>query len=123
MINYLERHEAISMKYARRTEIEPAVATAGVGRYSISTKNIMMVAIEFANGPSGKPFPPHSHTHEQISYIVSGKVAFYQNGEKTVLTRGDLIVTPSDVSHSIKLLSKKAKIVDAFHPIREDLLD
>ena len=82
----------------------------------------MMVVFDFEDGPYDKPNQPHSHPHEQISYIAAGRVAYFLEGEKAVLEAGDMIAVPSGVSHTVQLLSEKARLVDAFHPVREDFL-
>ena len=41
----------------------------------------MTVLIDFHNGPWDEPEPPHSHLHEQTSYVVEGEIIFYCEGE------------------------------------------
>ena len=47
-------------------------------RYLAHTENLMMVVIDFHDGPTAEPDPPHSHPHEQISYVSAGKIVFYR---------------------------------------------
>jgi quercetin dioxygenase-like cupin family protein len=35
---------------------------------------------------------------------------------------GDMIVVPPDAPHTVELLSTAARLIDCFHPIREDFL-
>ena len=37
--------------------------------------NIMVVVCDFKNGPMNKPDPPHSHPHEQITYVADGELS------------------------------------------------
>ena len=95
----------------------------GVERRLIQTSNLMTAVLDFENGPWDQPDPPHSHPHEQITYIVDGELIFIAEGdEPRTLRAGDLFAVPSNVPHTIQLLSKRARLVDTFNPIREDFL-
>ena len=95
----------------------------GVRRKIIRTSNLMTVLIDFENGPWDDPEPPHSHPHEQTSYIAKGEIVFYCDGEPDQhLKAGDMFAVPSGKLHTIKLLTRKARLIDSFNPIREDFL-
>jgi mannose-6-phosphate isomerase-like protein (cupin superfamily) len=94
-----------------------------VNRKLIHLDQLMTVIIDFTNGPWNEPDPPHSHPHEQITYIASGEIIFMCEGEADQkLTAGDMFSVPSNKKHTIKLLSESARLVDSFHPIREEFL-
>ena len=59
------------------SEVSSQVIAEGRRRYLASTENLMMVVIDFDDGPTSEPDPPHAHPHEQISYVVSGEVIFF----------------------------------------------
>jgi quercetin dioxygenase-like cupin family protein len=40
------------------------------------TDKLMIVVVDFYDGPKDRPDPPHSHPHEQVSYVAEGKVIF-----------------------------------------------
>lgn len=95
----------------------------GVQRRLIHTDHVMMVVIDFNNGPWEQPDPPHSHVHEQITYVVEGEIIFFCQGEKEQRLRsGDMFSVPSGQDHAIQLLSRTAKLIDCFTPLREDFL-
>lgn len=95
----------------------------GLQRKIIHTKELMTVLIDFSNGPWEVPEPPHSHPHEQTSYVASGEIIFYCEGDDDQhLKAGDMFAVPSGKKHTIKLLSEKARLVDSFNPVREDFL-
>lgn len=85
-------------------------------------ENLMVVVCHFKNGPMEKADPPHSHLHEQITYIAEGELFFYKDKEEFRLKTGDLITVPSGVPHTIKTLSTYVRLIDSFNPIREDFL-
>lgn len=94
----------------------------GRSRYLTYLSNLMMVVIDLEGGPSPQPDPPHSHPHEQISYVVSGEVNLFIKDKTIRLEPGDMFAVPPNVPHGIQLLSEKARLVDTFCPIREDFL-
>ena len=102
---------------ANKTEIAPMRV-----RYLTHTDKLMMVVIDFFDGPGEEPDPPHSHPHEQVTYVADGKIVFYLNGEPFELSQGDMFTVPPDVPHSIQLLSTHARLVDTFTPLREEFL-
>ncbi len=94
----------------------------GRTRYMAHTANLMMVVFDFTDGPAAEPDPPHSHPHEQVTYVAEGEVNFFLDGEPTRLGPGDLVTVPPDVPHTIQLLTKNVRLVDTFTPLREDFM-
>ena len=86
------------------------------------TENLMIVVIDFYDGPKDAPDPLHSHPHEQVSYVAEGELIFVLNDEKTRLGPGDVVLIPSGAPHSIQLLTEHVRLIDCFTPIREDFL-
>ena len=103
---------------------KPAVEIReGVFRSMIYMKNLMLTVIDFTNGPWDEPEPPHSHPHEQISYIAEGELIFYCEGEdEKHLKEGDVFAVPSGKKHTVKVLTERVRIIDSFNPVREDFL-
>lgn len=87
-----------------------------------STEHLMMVVVDFTDGPQSQPDPPHSHPHEQVSYVAEGKIIFSMQGQYTHLSPGDMFLVPSGIPHSIQLLTPHARLIDCFTPIREDFI-
>ena len=95
----------------------------GLQRKIIHTENLMNVLIDFSNGPWEEPEPPHSHPHEQTSYVAKGEIIFYCEDEpEQHLKAGDMFAVPSGKKHTIKLLTGEVRLVDSFTPIREDFV-
>jgi quercetin dioxygenase-like cupin family protein len=95
----------------------------GVNRRLVHTSNLMMVVIDFENGPWSVPDPPHSHVHEQTTYVEAGEIIFFCEGEPDQrLSAGDMFCVPSNQNHTIQLLSASARLIDSFNPIREEFL-
>ena len=111
------------MAVLKFNEVPWETVREGLQRKIIHTDNLMSVLIEFTDGPWEEPEPPHSHPHEQTSYIVEGEVMFICEGEETRhLRAGDMFAVPSGKKHTIRLLTEKARLVDCFTPLREDFI-
>ena len=63
--------------------------------------------------------PAHSHHHEQITYVLSGKIRFEAGGEVKVVEAGDFAVFAPDETHGGTALENSV-VLDAFSPARED---
>ncbi len=98
----------------KRSEITPHPIAAGRTRYLAHTSNVMVVVVDFDDGPAGQPDPPHSHPHEQASYVAAGDLILHMGGTQTRLKEGDLFTVPSGVPHAVQTLTPHVRIVDAF---------
>lgn len=78
----------------------------------------MSMAIDFKKGGIG---PAHAHPHEQLGYVVSGKIRMLLDGVEIVVAAGEQVVVPGGVSHSVEAL-EDSLVLEAFTPLREDLL-
>ena len=95
----------------------------GLSRRLAYTSNLMMVVIDFTDGPWPQPEPLQNHVHEQVTYVAEGEILFFCEGESEErLVAGDMFMVPSNKKHGIRLLSRTAKLIDTFNPIREEFL-
>jgi quercetin dioxygenase-like cupin family protein len=95
----------------------------GVTRYLIHEQRLMTVVIDFNNGPWEVPDPPHSHVHEQTTYVAAGEIIFFCEGEPDArLKEGDMFCVPSGKLHTIQVLSTHVRLIDSFTPLRTDFL-
>jgi quercetin dioxygenase-like cupin family protein len=91
-------------------------------RRIVHLKNLMIVACDFTNGPASEPDPPHTHPHEQITYVAEGELYFFIGEEKYHLAKGDVYSVPPGLPHCIQTISKHVRLIDSFTPVREDFL-
>ena len=94
----------------------------GRTRRILHTDHLMMVAFDFADGPAAQPDSPHTHPHEQVTYVAEGEVMFFIGEESCRLVPGDMVAVPPDRSHTIQLLTPTARLIDSFTPLRQDFL-
>ena len=92
----------------------------GVTRKILSySPNLMVVELHFEPGSKGAP---HSHPHEQIGYIISGKLIYKEEGEEDkLLSTGDTYYVKTNAVHGIDVL-EETKLLDIFTPMREDFV-
>lgn len=110
------------MGFLREKGIVKEAIGRGRERYIGHTDGLMMVVIDFTDGPSTAPDPPHSHPHEQVSYVAAGELIVHIGDDSTRLNAGDIFTVPPNVPHTIQLLSDYVRLVDTFTPLREDFL-
>jgi len=110
------------MDFLKENNMVKEIIGSGRKRYLSYTDNLMMVVIDFDDGPSEAPDPPHSHPHEQVSYVASGELIVHIGNASTKLKAGDIFTVPPDVPHTIQLLSEHVRLVDTFTPLRQDFL-
>ena len=89
-----------------------------VGRQQINAERLSILRITLQQGGA---VPLHNHPNEQISVLISGRVEFNVNGDKKVLTPGDVVVVPENLPHGVEALEDSV-IVESFNPPRYDLM-
>jgi quercetin dioxygenase-like cupin family protein len=98
-------------------DANPISVLPGLTRRTLAQSQSMMVC-EFIFD-SHVTVPIHIHPHEQIGYIVEGRVEMNIDGKIFELLKGDTYITPPNVSHGAYTLEPSV-IVDTFSPPRED---
>jgi quercetin dioxygenase-like cupin family protein len=96
--------------------------SAGRSRYLAHTDHVMAVVVDFNDGPASIPDPPHSHPHEQVSYVAAGEIILVMGEEKTRLSEGDLFTVPANVPRAAVQTLSPRPLDRPFSPIREDFL-
>ncbi len=105
--------------FVKNEDIKLTELGGGVSRKILAyDKNIMSVEVRFEKGAVGAP---HSHKHEQISYVLEGKFEATIGNETKIITKGDTYYTTPDVVHGVVCLEAGA-LLDIFTPMREDFL-
>ncbi|MFO0891487.1 MAG: cupin domain-containing protein [Isosphaeraceae bacterium] len=91
----------------------------GVEILTNAGRGIMLSLVTFE---PGSIVEDHSHPHEQMGMLISGRLEFVVGGMRKVLGPGDLWRIPGGVVHRVAALDGPAVALDVFHPIREDYL-
>lgn len=106
--------------YTENKNIVPDDLGGGVTRKVLSySDNLMAVELHFEKGAIGAK---HSHPHEQIGYISSGKLIYQEDGsEDKELKTGDTYYVSPNVVHGIQVLEDTV-LLDIFTPMRKDFV-
>lgn len=68
--------------------------------------------------------PLHSHPHEQIGMVYSGKAILRIGDEERVVQEGDFYCIPANVPHSDTTLGDEPFIMlDIFYPVRKNFIE
>jgi quercetin dioxygenase-like cupin family protein len=92
-------------------------AAPGVRRRVLSCGSEVMV-VQFRIAP-GAEVPAHSHPHEQVGHVVSGRMQFRIGDEVRELGPGEGYSVPGGVVHAATGVTEVVA-VDSFYPVRED---
>jgi quercetin dioxygenase-like cupin family protein len=92
--------------------------TDKISRRVLSGKQSMMV---WWNVKAGAHAAAHKHPHEQIVWMLKGKMDFRIGDECRSMGAGDVAVIPSGVEHEGHFL-EDTEVVDMFAPPRADFL-
>ncbi len=98
-------------------DAKPINVLPGLTRRTLAQNKCMMIC-EF-KFDAHVEIPMHSHPHDQVGYLVEGRVEMNIDGEKFELCKGDSYSAPSNVPHGVFTLEPSV-IVDTFSPPRED---
>lgn len=103
----------------RNRDVTATPCEPGVSRKVLSySQRLMMCEISFQKGAKGSR---HAHPHHQITYVQQGSLRFTLGNKTSVVSKGDSILIPPDLPHSVEAL-EDAVLVDVFSPMREDFV-
>jgi quercetin dioxygenase-like cupin family protein len=103
----------------KRQEGKTSEPEAGLKRRVLAyNEKLFLAEHEMAKGWVGTV---HSHTHDQIVYVVHGHLKVSCQGRTFELRTGDTFVVRGGVEHSASALAASL-VIDVFTPCREDYL-
>jgi quercetin dioxygenase-like cupin family protein len=115
----MRQHEgrAMSLYFPAASECTRKTIFPGVSIVTCACEKMMMSYVDLK---PGSIVTEHSHPHEQVGFILEGRVHFFIGAEDKVLGKGDWYRIPGGVKHRVVALDEGAKVLDIFDPIRED---
>jgi quercetin dioxygenase-like cupin family protein len=99
------------------SDANPVQVLPGLTRRTLATGESIMIC-EFTFDAHVE-VPLHTHPHEQVGYLVKGRMEMNIDGKKYELNMGDTYCAPSNVPHGAFSLEPSV-MVDTFCPPRED---
>ena len=98
-----------------RNKAKPVEMLPGLVRRTLAWGEKMMMC-EFT-ADAGVIVPMHSHPHEQVGYVQSGRVQFTVAGETWIAEAGDSYAIPGGVEHEARILEPTV-LLELFSPPR-----
>jgi quercetin dioxygenase-like cupin family protein len=92
--------------------------TPQISRKIVTGEREMIV---FWKMKAGAHAAAHRHPHEQIFWVLSGRMDFRLGGERRTCGPGDVGVIPGGVEHEA-WFPEDTEVIDLFAPPREDFL-
>ncbi len=92
----------------------------GIERQMVVGKRMMICRFRFA---PELVTPEHTHPHEQMSIVVSGRVKFFVAGAERIASPGDVLHFPPHCLHGATMMDEEVVLLDIFTPLREDFLE
>jgi len=84
-------------------------------------EKMMMV---FNTTQPGHTVSLHSHPHEQVGMVYSGRARLRIGDEERMVKKGDFYCIPANIPHSDICLGREPFVMlDIFYPVREDLIE
>ncbi len=72
----------------------------------------------------GHTVPMHSHPHEQVGMVYSGKAKLRIGDEEKVVQKGYFYCIPANIPHSDTCMGSEAIVMlDIFYPVRNDFIE
>ena len=100
-------------------EATPVEMLPGIVRTLNEGRNASLHELRMAKGSS---VPAHTHPHEQIGYLASGRFRFRLGDSWRELSAGDSWCVPGGIEHEVEVLEDTVAI-DVFSPPREEYRD
>lgn len=94
----------------------PEQMLPGLTRRYASGEQTTVTLFEYTTGGVA---PMHAHRHEQVSYVVRGRLKATVDGRTFELGPGQAVLVPPNVPHRFEALTDALEI-DFFTPARDD---
>ena len=109
------------MKVLNIDEIEgEKLGEKAIRRILVYSDNLMLMYTEAK--PGGPPIA-HSHPHEQLVFLIQGTSEVKASGQTVILKAGSSCLFEPNEYHEIRGIGEEqVKVLDIFHPCREDYL-
>lgn len=112
--------EITRFSHAKRESLVPTSPEAGVvRRVGVFGKSMLLAEHKLEKGWTGAM---HSHPHDQIAYVVAGKIRVICEKQSVELGSGESFLVAGGVEHQ-SIALEDSVVLDIFTPCREDFLE
>ncbi|HEY1776643.1 MAG TPA: cupin domain-containing protein [Solirubrobacteraceae bacterium] len=106
------------MKVAALEGLNATEVREGVSRSVFSGEG---ATLAFTTLEPGHTARPHSHSYEQIVYVLEGELLFVVGDEEVVMGPGDMLVVPPGIEHWAETLGAVPAVdMSVFTPRRDE---
>ena len=106
-----------TIKVSSASNEDMGIPEPGLRRQVMSyTPSMMLVRHTMVKGWVGSK---HSHPHEQMVYVIKGRIVFEYPGNIIEAGPGDSFIVPGGVEHQARA-TEDSEVLDIFTPMRED---
>lgn len=111
----MAKAEAYRWEDLPREDVRPGVSRAGFRGNDVFT---CMNWLE-----PGMEVRPHSHPHEQLAFVLKGRMRFRIGDDTVEVGEGGMVRIPPGVTHCGEVVGDETVVnLDVFSPLREDYL-
>ena len=89
----------------------------GIAINAVAGEGLMLSLVHL---DAGSIVPEHSHPHEQMGMMLSGRAEFTIGGVTRMVETGGFWRIPGHVPHQVRAIDGPAVVLDVFHPVRDD---
>lgn len=101
-------------------DLKTEIVEGDVQRIVYTGRNLQVVEYRF---PANKRFTAHKHDeHEQMGYLVRGKMGFIVGDAERILVPGDMYHAQIGQMHNAWTFDEPSVLLDFFAPVRDDIL-
>ena len=111
--------ETPAVRLHRWDEIALEKVTEMISRKLVTGEREMLAQIYMKKGAL---VPMHKHEAEQVTYVLTGAMKFFINGEEITVREGEVLLIPSWIEHQAEALEDTFEL-DVFSPIRAEWVD
>lgn len=106
------------MKIHRWSEIEHEQMTPEIARQVVHADRMTIARIYLKKGSA---VVRHQHEHEQVSYLLEGRLRFVFDDQEEVIGAGEMMQIDSQRPHRVEAI-EDSMALDLFQPVRDDWL-
>jgi len=107
------------LQYTPWSAVPVEELTPFLGRQLVVGQEIMVARILMKKGCI---VPEHSHSNEQLTYVLEGALKFWIDGKEIVVNGGETLSIPSHMPHRAEALTDTIDL-DVFVPPRADWIN
>jgi quercetin dioxygenase-like cupin family protein len=105
------------IQIATLAELADFAIAPGVRAKPLFGRHLMFNMLDFE---PGAVVPLHHHPHEQLGLVLAGDLVFARDGGEQVLGPEAVYAIPGGVPHEGRAGESGCRVLDVFHPVRED---